>query len=125
MQCSAVQRNATHSCQHESARYASDIINYSSHLFLHAVALFATLSEIHLCSVCPTLGMLSEIVADKQRGVVLRFNDGQVVRLPLCMDISATVTKLAHLTSSGQLLPQKHLQHVRPSSVTGQDVLVL
>ena len=66
--------------------------------------------------------MLNEIVADKQRGVVLRFSDGQVARLPLCMDISPTVTKLAHLASSGELPPQSRFQHVRPSSVTGQDV---
>ena len=69
--------------------------------------------------------MLNEIVADKQRGVVLRFSDRQLVRLPLCMDISATVTKLAHQAGSGELQCRMRLQCVRPSSLTGQDVRVL
>ena len=53
--------------------------------------------------------MLNEIVADKQRGVMLRFSNGDMVQLPICMDIPAAVNKLAHLASTGKLLSQKDI----------------
>lgn len=46
--------------------------------------------------------MLNEIVADKQRQVVLRFSNQEVVQLPLCMDIPDAVHKLAALTDAGK-----------------------
>lgn len=50
---------------------------------------------------------LNEIVADKQREVILRFSNKEVVQLSLCMDMLEAVDKLAHLASSGKLPSQR------------------
>ena len=51
---------------------------------------------------CLTCRLMNEIVADKHRGVMLRFSNGDMVQLSLCMDIEAAVDKLAHLASLGK-----------------------
>lgn len=74
-----------------------------------------TCHYIRRCSLpcCKVLGMtaclqpvsrqLNEIVADEQREVLLRFSNGQVAQLPLCMDIAHAVGKLAVVASSKKL----------------------
>lgn len=45
--------------------------------------------------------MLNEIVADKQRNVVLRFSNREVVELPISIDIPDAVQLLAALAELG------------------------